>query len=718
MPGSNELGTATLALETDNTKYEKGLKDAEASADRFGSNAAKSASKAGDGLDEAGTKAGGLGTKLGGLSTIAGGFVVGAGLTKLPGLLNSSISAASDLSEAQSKVNVVFKDSAGVIHDFTSNAAKSLGVSTSAAESAAGTFGNLFVAMGLGTKPAADLTQGILTLGSDLASFNNIRPEDALEKLRAGLVGEAEPLRALGVNMNAAMVEAKGMEMGLADANGELSESAKVQARYAIIMEQTKTAQGDFARTSGGLANQQRILKAQMEDVSAELGTALMPLFVALGGILTNVLIPALAVTLFPALQGIGTAVLFITNNFTMLLPILVAIGAALGVGLIVALTVLIPMVWAWAAAWAAAAIGIIAANLPLIALTAALMLLVAGIVLAVQHWDEIVAKFPILGTIVDTVKGALQAFVGFITGTFVPGVTGGITAIVDKVQAIWPTIVTIITPVMETVQALISGAWTAIQAIFSGAFDIITGLMDVFIGIFTGDWERVWAGVQAIISGAWSIISGIFTAQFDFLKGIWEAAFSFFNEITGGKLGEIVSTVTSSIGEVVGIISGFIGQLWEYAYSAGSALDAIGGFFWDMYNMIAGAISAALGWIDSLISKIRSIPSPSSILGSLNPFATGGRNLPEQWGIVGENGPELMYIPQGSDIYSTQESARMVKNGMNLQTIAPEQNSGSGVTVAFNGPTEIYARDKEDARRGAGDVGWATMQALKARGA
>lgn len=218
--------------------------------------------------DAAGAIAGGL-AKLGLGMAAAGTAAVGLG--------GIAVKAASDLSESQNKVSVVFGDSADKVKQFAETAAGSLGQSKQQALEAAGTFGNLFVSMGLGQQASADLSVNIVKLGSDLASFNNINPTEALEKLRAGLVGETEPLRTLGVNLNAAAVEAKAMQMGLADASGEISEAAKIQARYALILDQTRTAQGDFARTSDGLANSTRIIEASFKDLQATIGEELLP---------------------------------------------------------------------------------------------------------------------------------------------------------------------------------------------------------------------------------------------------------------------------------------------------------------------------------------------------------------------------------------------------------------------------------------------------------
>lgn len=190
----------------------------------------------------------------------------------------AAISAASDLEETRNKVGVVFGDMSADVLKWGDDAAKSFGMSKQQALEAAGTFGNLFTSMGLGQEKSADMSRGLVELAADLASFNNLDPSVVLEKLRSGLVGEVEPLRTLGINLTMTAVKAKAMEMGLADANGEVSQAALLQARYALILEQTKNAQGDFARTSDGLANSTRILKAEWKDALATLGENLLPI--------------------------------------------------------------------------------------------------------------------------------------------------------------------------------------------------------------------------------------------------------------------------------------------------------------------------------------------------------------------------------------------------------------------------------------------------------
>lgn len=209
---------------------------------------------------------------------VVGAFAVG----RIVEFGRQSITAASDMNETISKSQVVFGDLSKEIEKMGDQAATSMGLSKQEAIAAAATYGNLFTAMGMGERVAADMSMGLVQLASDLASFNNIPVGEALEKLRAGLVGEAEPLKSLGINLNEATLKQKAMELGLSDGKKVLDASTKAQAAYAIMLEQSGKAQGDFARTSTGLANQQRILEANFKNLQASIGKALLPAFLDL----------------------------------------------------------------------------------------------------------------------------------------------------------------------------------------------------------------------------------------------------------------------------------------------------------------------------------------------------------------------------------------------------------------------------------------------------
>jgi len=283
-----------------------------------------------DDLDVSLIAASGSGVRLRAVFTALGGAGIATGLFQ-------AAQAASDLQESTSKATVVFGEGITTVQEFADVSAESVGLSEAAALEATATFGNLFVALGATKEAATELAPGVVTLAADLASFNNLSVDETLEKLRSGLVGEIEPLRSLGISFGAAEVEAKAMELGLASANGEITEGAKLQARWALILEQSTTAQGDFARTSDGLANQQRILTAEFQNAVTTLGQALLPALLEGVGVAREELIPAfieLGTSVLPALADIFVALLPVAGSFTRLLvstaPALEAVARAI----------------------------------------------------------------------------------------------------------------------------------------------------------------------------------------------------------------------------------------------------------------------------------------------------------------------------------------------------------------------------------------------------
>lgn len=236
-----------------------------------------------------------------------------------------ALKAASDLSEQTNKVGVVFGKAGAEVLAFSKSAATGLGVSQRAALESAGVYGNLFRAIGLTETASAKMSTRLLTLTADLASFNNAAPEEVFEALRAGLVGETEPLRRFGVNLNEARIQQEALNLGLVKGKEPLDASVKAQAAYSLILKDTSLAQGDFARTSGGLANQSRILKAQLEDTAATMGTKLIPIALKVVGVVSHL------ADLFLALPEPAQNFLLVATGFAALVgPLSLLVGNVL----------------------------------------------------------------------------------------------------------------------------------------------------------------------------------------------------------------------------------------------------------------------------------------------------------------------------------------------------------------------------------------------------
>ncbi len=191
--------------------------------------------------------------------------------------LGKSVKVASDLGESVNALNVAFGSSAAGIIEFGKTSATTLGVASVDFNNAAvrfSAFADRIVGAG---NDASGFIADISTRASDFASVFNIDVAEALQVFQSGLAGEAEPLKRFGINLLDSEVKAFAMANGIGEVGRQLTETEKVQARYGLLMEATAKTQGDFANTSGGLANGMRILQAQITDTQAEIGQALLP---------------------------------------------------------------------------------------------------------------------------------------------------------------------------------------------------------------------------------------------------------------------------------------------------------------------------------------------------------------------------------------------------------------------------------------------------------
>jgi hypothetical protein len=268
-----DIRTLKLALLADTKDFIKGLDKADKESRSFS--------------DKLGTA-----LKAGALAFAAVGAAAGAMAIKIG---KDAIGAASDFSEEISKSRVIFGEASKDIEDFAKTAANSLGQSKKQAVSAASTFAGLGKAAGLTGKDLSKFSIGFVKLASDLASFNNTSPEDAIQAIGAALRGEAEPIRRYNILLNDATLKNEALALGLIKTTKEaLSPANKVLAAQAAIYKQAADAQGDFGETSDGLANSQRILAANIEDVKITLGESLLPVALKFSDFLKKDLVPAI----------------------------------------------------------------------------------------------------------------------------------------------------------------------------------------------------------------------------------------------------------------------------------------------------------------------------------------------------------------------------------------------------------------------------------------
>jgi hypothetical protein len=399
------------------------------------------------------------------IGQMAAGFlaadVIGGGFRALTGFIGGSVKAGSDLGESINAVQKIFGSSSNEILAWGKANASSFGLSQRAFNELATPLGAFLKNAGLGMKDVNKDTIDLTKRAADLASVFNTDVSDAMEAIQSGLKGEQDPLERFGVSLSAAAVQAEAMRLGLVKttvdqnklavaqmraqlaqrayskalkAHGAASDEVKqaqigiataqdalvkatggstnaltkqqqTTAALSLIMNQTKDVQGDFASTSTGLANSQRIAAAQTEDLQAKIGQKLQPVVLLVTQAKLK-LVELISGQLLPAFIAFGG---WVGRNKELLLAMAVGIAA-----------VLVPAFVAWATSASVAAAATIAAALPVILIAAAIGGLVFVIIKVVKHFGAFKsAVLGALGNVWGWIKSNWPYLLGMLTGPF-----------------------------------------------------------------------------------------------------------------------------------------------------------------------------------------------------------------------------------------------------------------------------------------------------------
>ena len=264
-----EDGKVVYKIEGDNSQAMKALDEFEAEAKKTGDQFEDTVE---DTMDGAEKSVSGTAAKI--AKAIGSAFVV----KQVIEFGKAAVGVASDLNEVQNVVDTTFGDGSVKIDEWAKNAAEAFGESELQAKQFTSTLGAMFKSMGVGQADMEEMSMSLAGLAGDMASFYNLDPTEAFEKLRSGISGETEPLKQLGINMSVVNLEAFAMSEGIAKSYQEMTQAEQATLRYQYIMSATADAQGDFANTSDSLANQQRILQLEIQTLAAEIGNDLMPI--------------------------------------------------------------------------------------------------------------------------------------------------------------------------------------------------------------------------------------------------------------------------------------------------------------------------------------------------------------------------------------------------------------------------------------------------------
>jgi len=335
----------------------------------------------------------GMSSKAAGIATAIGGAFA---IDKVAGFVGDLNGLATELDILDKKTSTVFEGSADTVRAWADANNEALGLSDEKLSGLAAGFGDLLKPMGFTADQAATMSTGVLNLAGALSAWGGGKQSAAevSDVLAKAMLGERDGLKALGISISEADVQAKLAANGQEKLTGAALQQAKAVATQQLIFEKSTDAQKAWADGSMDAVKNQNTLKATIDDLRATLAEKLQPAFAWVSQFIVSDLIPGFQAAAAAVQDFYENKIRPVIDFLAEHQEILIGVAAAIAVGLVAAF-------YSWAAGAAAAAAATIAATWPIVAIGAAIAALVAGVIYAYEHWGW-------FRTAVDTVADVL----------------------------------------------------------------------------------------------------------------------------------------------------------------------------------------------------------------------------------------------------------------------------------------------------------------------
>lgn len=123
-----------------------------------------------------------------------------------------------------------------------------------------------------------DSAKALTMLSADWASLANLDTADVMQNFQSAVVGQSRAVYKFGLDITSAGLAQTAMNHGVTESIKNLSQQSKMQLRVLTMLEQSKVAYADLARTINQPVNQLRMLQAGFKKLSLTIGALFMPI--------------------------------------------------------------------------------------------------------------------------------------------------------------------------------------------------------------------------------------------------------------------------------------------------------------------------------------------------------------------------------------------------------------------------------------------------------
>lgn len=516
--------------------------------------------------------------------TALGAIGIGLSLHGIKNAITQCVSLSSEFEEMENKFNVVFGEMKDEVDEWAKNYSDAIGRNKNDIKQYLADNQNLFVGFGATREQAAELSQNMVTLGMDIASFANLNETESINAFSKALMGETECAKRLGAVLNETTRADAMQTLGMAGKYEALTQLQKMEVNYQAILSQSADAVGDCERSMSSYATAMKQFQGKLKEIKQLVGQFFMP---------TARKILQLGTMGLVKIRDIVDNINDFSDSIGEAERIIAVFGgtAAASLGTLFAMTNGSQIAGAIANVLKyGKAIGMIGLKaLPVVAIILLLALAIDDFVSFMRGGDSVIGRFfdaigigsengrkaiidgwnKITTFLKDVWNGiktlASQAF-GKISAWWEENggkIVSSLSKIWDGIKRIWDIKMKLIKKVVEAVFSglkkfwnkwgasiteYFSIVWNTMLSLIEPFLDALTAVIDFIASVFVGDWKGAWNAIKDFFVALWN---GLVNLAIGCLKGIvligTEMA-KFFGEIADS----ILTAIDEWIGNVV----------------------------------------------------------------------------------------------------------------------------------------------------------------------